>query len=446
MTDAQLSQPEKDDPDSGSDHDERASDDKTTQKETLEEPPPAPPRAHVFIVAGLVVAGLLGLGVYNRVQRGAAASETQKATAIFAPTLHVATVRSDNSPIRLTLPGETMAYDTASIFSRATGYVSQRLVDIGSRVTRGQLLLRIAAPDLDAQADQAHAQLGQMKAQLVVAQARLAQAEADSKLAKVTNGRTGTLAAEGWATKQSADNDAANVSAQGANVAASQASVQVAQANVEAQTATLNRLQQLTSFERVAAPFDGVVTARNVDSGDLVTMDAASGQPLFVVQRDDILRVVIDVPQSGAVNLREGLKATISVPELPGQQFDSVISRTAVALSAASRTLRVEADIDNRAHRLNPGLYANVSLAIPRVKPGLIVPSDALVFDAQGMQVMVVKNKIVHLHRVSIYRDFGTTVELLGGIAKGDQVALTPPADLRDGDHVRVASPPASAR
>jgi HlyD family secretion protein len=188
----------------------------------------------------------------------------------------------------------------------------------------------------------------------------------------------------------------------------------------------------------VTVAIDGVVTARDIDGGDLVTMDSASAQPPLTIQNDTVLRVVVDVPQAGAVGVRRGLAAVVTIAEMPGKRFAGLVSRTAVALDPASRTLRVESDVDNRAHEIDPGLYVNVAFAIPRDTPGLLVPSEALVFDAQGMQVAVVKNDRVQMRNVTIYRDLGTSVELRSGVESGDEVALEPPVQLSDGDRVHI--------
>jgi HlyD family secretion protein len=230
---------------------------------------------------------------------------------------------------------------------------------------------------------------------------------------------------------KNADNTRANVNTSAANVAA---------ANLKAQVATVQRLQELTAFERIAAPFGGVITARTVDVGDLVTADPAGGSTLLTIQRDDVLRVMVDIPQSSAVSLRDGLSTEVRVPELPGQIFYARVVRNSVALDPASRTLLVEVDVDNQSHKLQPGLYVDVSFAIPRQTPGIVLPDDALVFNAAGMQVAVVRpDGTVEMRKVSIYRDFGTSVEIREGLSGGERLVLRPPADLSDGSRVKIA-------
>ncbi len=401
---------------------------------------PPPPRGRLAIPVLGVLVGLLGWGAWGHWQRDADAALTQRQTQDFVPTVRVAQARRVDDAVAVTLPGETEPFDAASLYARATGYVAERHVDIGSRVRKGDLMLRVSAPDLDAQLTQARAQLGQYQAAEQQAEAQLQQAQANAKLADVTNKRTSTLAGEGWETRQNADNSRANVNTSAANVAAATAGIAVAQANVKAQAATVQRLQELTGFERIVAPFDGVVTARAVDVGDLVTADAANGNALLMLERDDMLRVAVDVPQSEAVGLRDGLEAKVTVPELPGRTFRAVVSRSAVALNPTSRTLRVELDMDNADHLLRPGLYADVTLAVPREAPGVVLADDALMFDATGMQVAVVRpDETVELRRVSIYRDFGTSVEVREGLAGGERLVLSPPAGLASGSKVRVA-------
>ena len=403
---------------------------------------PRPPRARIFLPVLVLLALLVAWGAYGRWQRGADARETQQQTNDFAPTVRVAEAKRVDTPVDLTLPGQTEAFDAASVYARATGYIAERRVDIGTRVHKGDLMLRVSAPDLDAQLTQALAQVGQLQAAEQQAEAQLQQAQANSKLANVTNQRTSTLAGEGWETKQNADNTRANVNTTGANVAAATAGIAVAQANLKAQIATVQRLQELTGFERIIAPFDGVVTARNVDTGDLVTADAAGPNPLLTVQRDDRLRVAVQVPQSGAVSLQDGLEATVRVPELPGRTFSGRVARSSVALNPASRTLLAEVDVDNAEHVLRPGLYADVSFAIPRQAPGVVLPDEALVFNAQGMQVAVVQpDQTIAMRTVSIYRDFGTSVEVREGVTAGERLVLSPPADLEQGSKVKLQEP-----
>ncbi len=404
-----------------------------------DKPPPAPRRG-VFMVAGAVAIALLAFGVYGHWQTDAAASQAQQQTAAYVPGVRTAPVQSVDTPMTLTLPGQTEAFTAANISARATGYIADREVDIGSRVHQGDLLLRIAAPDLDAQLAQAQAQLAQFNAALMQAQSQLQSAQANTKLAGITNFRTGTLAKQGWETLQNADNASSNLATTAASVAGAEAGIAVAAANIKQQQATVDRLTSLTSFERVLAPFNGVVTARNVDTGDLVTANPSGGTPLFSMVQDDLLRVVVNVPQSGAVGVQPGLQAHVSVPEMPGRSFVGLVARSSVALIAASRTLSTEVDVPNPDYVLRAGMFVDVSFDVPRQHPALIVPSEALVFNQGGVQVAVVQpDNTVRLMKVTIGRDFGTTVEVSGGVAGGDRIVLNAPADLADGAKVKLA-------
>ncbi len=403
---------------------------------------PPPPRKRVLLYVLVPVLLLLGLGGYLHWRTYAAAAETQQQQESFVPEVRTTTAQRVDSPVQLTLPGQTEAFDVANLYPRATGYVAERRVDIGSRVHAGDLLLRIAAPDLDQQLAQAQAQLGQNRAAVSQAQAQLLSAQANTKLANMTKFRETTLAKQGWETKQNADNATANFSVQSAGIANAEAGVAVAVANLKAQQAMVDRLRALTAFEQVKAPFDGVITARNVDTGDLLTQDSLGGNPMFTIARDDVLRIAVYVPQSSAIGIRDGLRAQVVVPEMPGRTFEGTVARSAVALQAASRSMLTEVDVPNPHGELRPGLFVNVAFAIPRRAPGIVVPDEALVFNAGGLQVaMVEPDSTVRFQKVSIYRDFGTTAELREGLQGGESLVLSPPAELADGDKVRLAKP-----
>ena len=407
---------------------------------------PAPPRKRVALYVLVPVAGLLGLGAYSHWQTYAAARDTQVGEENFVPEVRSAVATREKGPVALTLPGQTEAFDNANIFPRATGYVAERLVDIGSRVHKGDLLLRISAPDLDQQLEQAQAQLGQTQAAVLQAQAQLQSAHANTKLANVTKYRETTLAGQGWETRQNADNAVANFDVQTAGISNAQAGVAVAMANEKAQQATVDRLQALTAFEKVTAPFDGVITARNVDTGDLLTQDNASGTPLFSIARDDLLRIAVYVPQSGAIGIRDGLDAKVTVPEMPDRVFQGRIARSSVALQSSNRSMLTEVDVPNPDGALRPGLFVNVAFAIPRQAPAVVVPDEAMVFNAEGLQVVVVDtDRTVHFRKVSIYRDFGTSAELREGLNGGETLVLSPPTDLSEGEKVRLSGPAPAA-
>jgi HlyD family secretion protein len=405
-----------------------------------EQPRPKPPR-RLFVGVFILLALVIAWGAYSHWQRDQRAADAQQEKANFQPTVSLATAERRDQPVQLTLPGTTLPFDQARIFARATGYIGERRVDIGDRVHQGDLLARITAPDLDAQLSQAAAQLGQTQAALNQATASVDQARANLSLADVTNYRTATLAQQGWETKQNADNASTSLSSNKANLEVALAGVKVAEANFKAQLATVQRLQELTSFERVAAPIDGVVTARNIDQGDLVTADGGTGTALFTIEGDDIVRVQSYVPQSGAIGIETGVAVRATVPEMPDRTFAGKVARSAIALDPSSRTLLVQADVENPDHRLHSGLFVNVTFDIPRLRAGVVVPSDAVLFDADGVHVMVIdKDNRVHMQPIAIYRDFGTSVELSSGLNGGERVALRPPVNLREGQTVRPAA------
>jgi RND family efflux transporter MFP subunit len=413
-----------------------------TKSKEPDDRPLFPPR-RFFAYVAIVAAALIAWGIYGHLQRNAAAARTQHDTLEFVPTLRTVTAQREDGPMKLMLPGQTEPIDIAAIHARATGYIAQRLVDIGSRVHKGDLLVQISAPDLDAQLAQAQAQLVQYQAAEVQAAAQARQAEANTSLARVTNARTAVLAKEGWQSHQQADITFQNLNAQSAGLAAAEAAEKVAAANVEAQRATVDRLQKLTSYERVTAPFDGVVTSRSVDVGDLITADVNGGTPLFTVQNDNVLRVSVQVPQSGAVGVHDGLDAELSVPEMPDQTVHGTISRSSVSLSNLSRTMTVEIDVPDPQHRLRAGLYVNVTLDIPRVAPTVVVPDEALVFDSNTVHVFVVgPDGRVSSRTVTVARDFGTESEIRQGLQGGERLVLTPPADLPSGATIRIAPQP----
>ena len=397
---------------------------------------PPPPGKGPFLLVGLVGLGLLAWGAYGHWRRDVDATETQNRIASLVPRVRTVVAERADGPLDLTLPGEMRAFTTAAIAARATGYVAERRVDIGSRVKAGDLLLRIAAPDLDQQLAQGEAQVGQLKAQLLQAQAQVEQARANVNLANLTNNRTSTLAVQGWASRQNADNSQAGVLSQAATLAGAEAGVKVAIANIKAQEAAVDRLKALAAFERVLAPFDGVITTRNVDVGDLVKADNG-GTPLLSMDQDTTLRITVNVPQNVATGVKAGVAAAISVPQIPGRTFDGFVERSSGALLSASRTLTTQVDVPNPDRTLRAGLYAYVTLKIPRTQPGVMIPAEAAVFNTKGLQVAVAgEDNRVTWRTIRVRRDFGRMLELESGLSADDRIVYSPPTDLRDGQAI----------
>jgi RND family efflux transporter MFP subunit len=374
----------------------------------------------------LLLAGGLGIGARRHYQAQRLVAATAEQNRDFVPNVRVAAVRASDGFTTVSLPATTTAFEAANIFARTSGYVEKRYVDIGDRVKAGDLLADITAPELDHQIAQAQATLTQD-------QATLQQTQASRELAQVTNARDSNLVKQGWLTLQQGDNDRLTLAAQ-------QAAVGVAQSNIAAQQAQIRVLQQEKAYQRVIAPFDGVVTQRNIDNGSLVQ----SGSTLmFTVMHSDVIRTQLFVPQDEAFGVAPGVDAVVHVPEIPGRSFPGKVTRIASALQPGSRTLLTEIDVPNPDGALSPGIYCTVELHIPRKTPSVIVPAEAVVFDQDGLHVAVVENGTVHMRKISIARDFGKEVEVSEGVRPGDQVILSPMVNLADGSKVAPQKPPA---
>jgi RND family efflux transporter MFP subunit len=371
-----------------------------------------------LLLAGGLILGGWGHHTLNQEVLAAARQERD-----FVPSLRVAAVEANPAAVSVTLPGTTAAFAAASIYARATGYIAKRNVDIGDRVKAGDLLAELAVPELDHQISQNKATLDQLES-------ALQQAQANRDLAQVTWDRDAPLVQKGWVTPQQGDTDRLNLQARVAAVA-------VAEANVSSQQNLLKVLQQNRDYALIVAPFDGVVTQRNIDVGSLVQGNAASGTFMFEMMQDKVIRVMVYVPQDSAFGVAPGVDAVIRVPELPDREFSGKVTRIADALQSGTRTLLTEIDIPNPDGALAPGIYCTVELHIPRKSPGFVVPADAVIFNRNGMQVAVVNNGKAELRKINVKRDLGTRVEVDSGIRAGDQVILNPPVTLGDGSKVR---------
>jgi RND family efflux transporter MFP subunit len=381
--------------------------------------------------AVLALTLLVAYGVWGHTQRSDAAVETLKQAETLVPTVRTGLVEAVTAPQRIDLPGTTQAFDSATIFARATGYISKRMVDIGSKVKAGDVLATIASPDLDQQLNQARAQVTQIEA-------NIEQARANSELAQATNRRTARLVDQGWQTKQQGDVDRLTATAQAA-------ALNVTQANLQMQKAAVTRLTELTGFERVIAPFDGVITARNIDVGNLVTADSSSGTPMFSIDRTAVLRVQVFVPQDSVFAVKDGDEAEVTVPELPGRIFKGKIARNAGSLQPGTRTLLIEVDVNNPDGALRAGIYCTVHFLVPRPKPTIIIPSQAVIFDSNGLSSAVDDNGTARLRHLDILRDDGAQVEVRAGLNPRDRIILNPPVDLRDGMKIHSSPDDAAA-
>jgi RND family efflux transporter MFP subunit len=363
--------------------------------------------------------GALGYGGWRDYAQRREVAATAQQRHDTVPDVLVGTVHASGLTIDVTLPGTTFAYEAANIFARTNGYIEKRNVDIGDHVKAGDLLAQLTAPELDHQISQAEATFSQT-------QATLRQNQASMKLAEVTNDRIGTLVKQGWATVQLGDTDRLSLEAQ-------QAAVSVAQANIAAQQSMIRVLTQQKAYQRVIAPFDGVITQRAVDVGSLVQ---AGSTFMFTLMHSHVIRTQVFVPQDQAFGLAPGVKAVVRVPEMPDRTFPGDVTRIADALQQGTRTLLVEIDVPNPDGELTPGIYCTVELHIPRKAPSLLVPADAIIFNRDGLQVAIVENGVAHIRKISIVRDIGTQVEVRDGVKAGDQVILNPTVDLTDGSRV----------
>jgi RND family efflux transporter MFP subunit len=379
----------------------------------------------------LLLAGGLAFGAtryYTQYREVMATAEQRRS---FVPSVRVATIRPSDRTTLVTLPATTLAFSAANLYARASGYIGKRNADIGDRVKEGRLLAAISVPELDHQ-------IGQNEATQVQLQETLLQAQANLELAQVTWDRDRPLVEQGWATQQQGTIDVQTIKAR-------EAAVRLAQANVRAQEALLKMLNQQRAYRRIVAPFDGVITARNIDVGSLVQADAASGTFLFTIMQSDVIRTQVYVPQDQAFGVTPGVDAVVRVPELPGRTFPGKVTRIADALQPGTRTLLTEIDIPNPDGTLKPGTYCTVDLHVPHDIPSLLVPAEAIIFNRDGLQVAVIEGDDAHIRKVSVARDSGTQVEVRDGVKEGDIVILNPQVDLVEGSRVQAQPQTAEA-
>jgi RND family efflux transporter MFP subunit len=351
------------------------------------------------------------------------------------PRVEVIEVGRASSKSMLQLPGNIQAITEAPILARADGYVLRRMVDIGDRVQTGQPVAEIEAPEMEEQVRQSKANLQQTRAAVEQALANYNQGKSDTELARVTAQRWTSLSAKGVVSRQENDQYQSQYQSRLAGLESLEKAVGVQRSNVAAAEASLARIQRMQTYLVVKAPFDGVITLRNVDVGALVN---AGSTLLFRIAQTSTLRTYLNVPQAQASSVRTGQTARLSVSNLPDRQFVGEVARTANALDPASRTLLVEVHVPNRDGALLPGMYARVELASPRTDAPLLIPSDALIARGDGTQVAVVgHDHRVHLQKIDVGRDFGDRLEVAGGLREGDMVIANPGDAVREGLEVQ---------
>jgi RND family efflux transporter MFP subunit len=374
-----------------------------------------------YLIGGAIV--LVILGAFTMFQRRAqyhALAETTEAMAI--PTVAITHPTSEVAQEDLVLPGNLQAYVESPIYARTNGYLQKWYHDIGSRVPKGELLADIDTPEVDQQLSQARADLNT--------------AQANANLSRITSTRYQDLIKTDGVSKQEVDNAVGDYEAKAAIVKSEEANVR--------------RLEELESFKHVYAPFSGVITRRNIDTGTLI--NAGNGgtlQELFTLAQTDPIRVYLNVPEMYSPSVRAGLGAFLELAQYPGQTFQGKVVRTAEAIDLTSRTLLTEVDVPNKGGQLFPGGYAQVHLQVKVAASRVQVPVNALLFRAEGLRAVVVDaNHKTHLRQLTIGRDYGTSLEVLQGLEPADWIVLNPADSLEDGQEVRVkqvASPDAPA-
>jgi RND family efflux transporter MFP subunit len=364
----------------------------------------------VLTIAIALVAAVLFWGMLSRV-RDARAIQVEAAQSAVTP-VSVISPKQAAPAQEIILPGNVQPFSSSPIYSRTNGYLRKWYVDIGTRVKQGQLLAVIDAPEVDQQVEQSISNLNTAKANL--------------SLAEITKTRYQGLLTKHAVSQQDVDNAVGTYDANAAIVEADQANVR--------------QLQALQSFEKIYAPFDGVVTARNTDIGDLVNSGSAGGvkTDLFHIAQPGVLRVYVNVPEEYSQGIKDGMTADITLAEFPGRKFQGKLVRTANAINMTTRTLLIEVDVDNPTGTLLTGSYAEVHLAIPTHQSTFVIPVNTLIFRSEGLRVAVVKDGKVALAAVTPGHDFGNTIEIVSGLNEGDQVIVNPPDSLVSGQEVRI--------
>ncbi len=395
----------------------------------------------LFLLA--VVAGLVGLffaGWVPRQRQIDAVTAEAKADSKEIPVVTVASVKVTEKPADLLLPATVAAIGETPVYARAEGYIVKRLVDIGDYVQQGQVLVEIDSPEQNQQLRQARSRLDQLKASLGQVQAQTQVAEANLKLAVVTSQRMQQLVREGVMSKQAGDESTAQLSARQADRAVADANINVARENIKAQEAEVQRIQELTAFQKVTAPFEGLITVRNCAVGNLITTASLqAGRELFRLSDIRTLRVFVNVPQQNVDDVIVGQKAAITIQDLPKVKFMGQVTRTSNSLDVGTRTLLAEVQVKNQGRTLLPGMYARAQLEGNRLKRMVLIPGDTLLTPATGPQVAtVVKGGKVKFLKVEVGRDYGLEIEIISGLTGDEVLVVNPSDDVRNGATVRA--------
>lgn len=384
------------------------------------------------IVILFFIAFLAGYGPWQKRNLTIMAESHEQARAL--PRVDVVRAMRATSDTGLKLPGNIQALTEAPILARADGYIQRRLVDIGDHVHAGQTLAEIDVPEIDEQVRQARATLDQARASVDEAEANLEQGKSDLELAKLSSDRWNALVGKGAVSKQENDQYQTQYRSKIAGVRALEKAVAAQRNAVAADEANVARLEKLRGYRLVTAPFDGVITMRNVDTGALVN---AGNTLLYRIAQSDRLRIYLNVPQSYSSAVRTGQTAIVTVSNLPGRQFTGQVARTSNSLDPATRTLLTEVQLDNRAGVLDPGMYADVVLESKRPSPPLVIPANALVMRNNGSEVATITaGNTVRFRKIQVDRDYGDRLDVTGGLDEGDTVVVNPGDAVTEGAKV----------
>ncbi len=395
----------------------------------------------LLVLAALAVVALVSaffLGYLPESSRQTALAKEAQEGGVALPLVNVAIVQRSPGKSELVLPGSIQAVTEAPILARASGYIGKRYADIGDRVKEGDLLAEIDAPELGQQVRQAKAGLDQASSALEQANANLQQGKTNAEMARITAERWGSLVQKGAVARQDADTYQSQYEAQRANVQALEKAVNVAKSNVNVAEANLGRLTEMQGYLNVRAPFAGVITLRNVDTGALVNDGSTL---LFRIAQTDRLRTYVNVPQADATSVHVGQPANLKIPDLPSKNFVGTVTRTANSLDPSTRTLLAEVQVPNESGLLLPGMYAEVNFTTPRAEPPLVIRGDTLVVRGDGPQVAVMgPDDVVHYRHVQLGRDYGDRIEVLGGLEQGQRLVINPGDSIRENTKVKAAS------